>query len=67
MEKTSTTINGAVYRSVESLASEIGLSRASTYTGLNNGTIPSIRIGKRFVLPKAAISKWLESAGRKAA
>jgi excisionase family DNA binding protein len=44
-----------VYNSVDELAGELGISRASTYKALHNGEIPSIRIGKRFVIPRAAI------------
>jgi excisionase family DNA binding protein len=51
------------YNSVDELATELGLSRQSVYTGLRNGRIPSIRLGKRFVIPRAAISAWLRSAG----
>lgn len=56
-------ISSAVYSSVDELAHEIGVSRAAVYKGLRAGTIPSIRLGKRFILPRAAIARWLESAG----
>ena len=62
-ENSSTNPKRAPYESVDELAAELGLNRAGTYKGLRDGTIPSIRLGKRFVIPKAAISKWLESAG----
>jgi excisionase family DNA binding protein len=52
------------YRSVAELADEIGLSERSTRSALRRGEIPHIRIGRRFILPKAAISEWLRSAGR---
>ena len=50
------------YESVDELAAELGISRQSVYTGLRAGTIPSIRLGKRFVIPRAAIAEWLRSA-----
>ena len=51
------------YRSVDELASELGISRHAAYNALNRGVIPHIRIGKRFVLPRAAIAEWLRTAG----
>jgi excisionase family DNA binding protein len=59
----STPLNRTTYGSVDELAKEIGISRQAAYTALRRGTIPSIRIGKRFVLPKTAIAEWLRTAG----
>jgi excisionase family DNA binding protein len=56
--------NSTVYRSVDELAEILGLSRISVYKALKAGKIPSIRLGKRFVLPRAAIQKWLDGAGK---
>lgn len=55
--------NRAVFDSVDELAEYLGLSRQNTYKGLGDGTIPGIRLGKRFIVPRAAIQKWLENAG----
>lgn len=54
----------AVYPSVDALAKDLGVSRQSAYTALRAGKIPSIRLGKRFIIPRAAVAAWLESAGR---
>src|ERR1035438_14220 len=54
----------STYRSVAALAAEIGLSERSTRNALRRGEIPHIRVGRRFILPKAAIAEWLRSAGR---
>jgi len=51
----------SVFESVDELAAEINLSRAKTYEGLRSGAIPSIRVGKRFIIPRQAIRRWLES------
>jgi excisionase family DNA binding protein len=51
----------AIYQSVEELAREIGISRQSAYAALRNNTIPHIRLGKRYILPKAAIAEWLRN------
>jgi excisionase family DNA binding protein len=53
----------AVYGSVDELARELGISRASAYSGLREGVIPSIRLSKRFIIPRSAIQAWLQSAG----
>ncbi|MGA7234656.1 MAG: helix-turn-helix domain-containing protein [Bryobacteraceae bacterium] len=34
-----------------------------TYALLQQGEMPSIRVGKRFYIPKTALLKWLENAG----
>lgn len=54
----------STYRSVAALAADIGLSEKSTRSALRRGEIPHIRVGRRFILPKAAIAEWLRTAGR---
>jgi excisionase family DNA binding protein len=56
--------NDTTYPSVGALASELGISRQAAYSALRQGVIPHIRIGKRFVLPRAAIAEWLRTAGK---
>ena len=58
--------NQTTYESVDELAKELGISRQAAYAALHRGVIPSIRIGKRFVLPRAAIAEWLRTAGNQA-
>jgi excisionase family DNA binding protein len=55
--------SASTYSSVDDLASELGISRQKAYAGLRSGKIPSIRLGKRFIIPRAAIADWLRSAG----
>jgi excisionase family DNA binding protein len=50
--------NATVYSSADELARELGVSRTAIYAGLRAGTIRSIRLGKRFILPRAAIARW---------
>jgi excisionase family DNA binding protein len=57
--------SASTYRSVAELAADIGLSERSTRDALRRGEIPHIRIGRRFILPRAAIAEWLRTAGRK--
>lgn len=42
----------------------LNLSRATTYSLVNQGIIPSIRFGKRVVVPRKALEELLASAGR---
>jgi excisionase family DNA binding protein len=57
----------SAYRSVAELAADLGLSERSTRAALRRGEIPHIRVGRRFILPKAAIAEWLRTAGRSTA
>lgn len=38
-----------------------------TYQLLSNGTMPAIKVGNRYFIPKVALLRWLESAGGKTA
>jgi excisionase family DNA binding protein len=40
-----------------------GISEKSTYRMLRTGEIPHIRVGKRFLIPRAALDVWLKTAG----
>jgi excisionase family DNA binding protein len=57
-------VGTSTYHSVAALAADIGLSGRSTRNALRRGEIPHIRVGRRFILPKAAIAEWLRSAGQ---
>ena len=48
---------------VEEAAQALGISRASAYEAVRVGEIPSIRIGKRVLVPKSALERMLEHAG----
>ncbi len=37
----------------------LGICRDSAYAAVRNGTLPSIRIGKRIVVPRAALERLL--------
>jgi excisionase family DNA binding protein len=45
--------------SVKAAAKLLGLSRASAYEAVRLGQIPSLRFGKRIVVPRAALNKML--------
>ena len=42
---------------------KLGLCRNATYEAARKGEIPTIRIGGRILVPKAALNRLLESAG----
>lgn len=45
---------------VEEAAEILGLSRAFAYEAVRRGEIPSIRIGRRILVPRAALERLLE-------
>jgi excisionase family DNA binding protein len=65
MAKTKQNANegGSAYPSVRELAEDLGMCERSVRDALRRGEIPHIRIGKRYILPRAAIRRWLEDAG----
>ena len=40
----------------------IGISRMTAYSAVREGTIPSIRIGRRVLVPRAALDRLLAQA-----
>ncbi|MEV4167501.1 helix-turn-helix domain-containing protein [Nonomuraea dietziae] len=49
----------AVYTVIEA-AQLLSLSRGSAYALVRNGTIPAIRMGNRWVIPKRRFHSWLD-------
>jgi excisionase family DNA binding protein len=47
--------------SVEETARILGLGRTATYQGIKSKEIPSIRIGKRILIPRAALEHLLKN------
>ena len=44
------------------LARLLGVDRKTVYEGAASGQIPSIRVGRRLLFPRAAIDAWLSAA-----
>ncbi len=44
-------------------AEELGISKGSAYEAARTGAIPTIRIGKRLIVPRVAFDKMLAQAG----
>ena len=42
------------------LATALGISRAGAYQLLNTETFPTLRIGKRLLVPKDKLINWIE-------
>jgi len=55
-------IAGRATYSVEEAAVLLGIGRNTCYDGIKNGDIPSIRIGKRILVPKLALDRILAEA-----
>ena len=49
---------------VSEAADELGISRNAAYEAVRVGEIPSLRIGRRVVIPRVAFERFLESAGK---
>ena len=49
---------------VNEVAHLLGLSRGAAYEAVHTGQIPSIRIGRRIIIPRVALIKMLEEAGK---
>lgn len=47
---------------VEEAADLLGISRPSGYEGVRTGAIPSVRIGRRILVPRAALEQLLATA-----
>lgn len=58
MEKRSENENCQVYAPKEFISLS-GLSRAAVYRGIERGEIPSVRIGRRILIPKEAADRLL--------
>lgn len=55
--------NRLVY-TVEEVAKLLLLSRNSVYNGIAMGEIPAIKVGKRILIPRAALEEMMKQARR---
>jgi excisionase family DNA binding protein len=49
--------------SVPEAAQLLGVSRMTAYAAVRDGAIPSLRIGRRLLVPRAALERLLDRAG----
>ena len=50
--------------SVAETAKLLGVSRNGAYEAIARGDVPSIRLGRRLLVPRAALLQMLDAAGR---
>ena len=58
----STTNSSTVTMTVTETANVLGISRSSAYECVRLGAIPSIRLGRRIVVPRRAVEELLATA-----
>ena len=46
---------------VEEVAALMRIARNSAYDGVRSGEIPSIRVGRRYLIPRERFHSWLNS------
>lgn len=46
---------------VDEVASLMRIARNSAYDGVRSGEIPSIRVGRRYLIPRERFHAWLNS------
>ena len=49
---------------VEEAGRLLGISRASAFEAARRGDLPTIRVGKRLLVPKRALERMLEDVGK---
>ncbi len=54
--------NDKAVLTVDETAQLLGLSRSSAYQGVMRGEIPSFKVGKRILVPRAALERLLQTA-----
>jgi excisionase family DNA binding protein len=53
--------------SIDEAAQVLDLSRKTVYDHLRSGALPGVKLGRLWILPKAAFDQWLRTAGGKLA
>lgn len=48
--------------SVEEAGRQLGLGRSGAYGAVRRGELPSRRIGRKIIIPRTALEKWLADA-----
>ena len=50
--------------SVDEARKLLGISRGLVYQAIHAGQIPSIRVGRRVLIPRAALQRFLDEVGK---
>ena len=48
---------------VDEIARLLGIARGTAYEAIHRGEIPSVRVGRRVLVPRAKFDAWLEGRG----
>ena len=59
MTNTGATLEGRVVITVEEVAKLLDVGRTSAYAAVKRGEIPSIKVGRRLLVPVAALERML--------
>ena len=62
-----TDLSGRLTLSVEEAATALGISRSHAWRMVNGGTLPSIRIGHRVLVPVPDLQEWILEARNRVA
>lgn len=54
-------VNEKLAFTVDEVAQLLGISRSSAYQAVHSGEIPSLRIGRRYLVPKQALDELLRA------
>jgi excisionase family DNA binding protein len=49
---------------IEEAAKILGISRNTAYEAVKSGQVPTLKIGRRLLVPRAALDRLLDSAGQ---
>jgi len=52
---------------VDEVAERLGIGRNAAYDAIRRGELPALRIGRRIVVPRAALDRMLDNCGQTAA
>lgn len=56
--------DGRLAMTVEETAARLGISRPTAYDGVKKGTIPSVKIGRRILVPIAALERMFDGVSK---
>jgi len=49
---------------IKEMSAILGIGRNTAYEAVKKGEIPSVKVGRRILVPSKALDKWLESSGK---
>ena len=49
---------------IKEMSTILGIGRNTAYEAVKKGEIPSVKVGRRILVPSKALDRWLESGGK---